>query len=401
MKKLAFLFPALVLFSVTTSAQVKVNRPAPHLDLQAILQGGNNAAIDKLPSTFVVLEFWATWCTPCVRNIPHINELQQKFEGENVQFISISDEPKETIELFLKKRKMNGWAGIDNKGNTFKNYHITGRPATFIIDDKGMVVFQGDPSKVTEELLTNILAGNATGPVKEDEQAKNKLGGFGGGEDPAITANFNMSKMGYLHQEVIRPTVNANLGYCWKNDNGQVGISIIGANISHAVAYLTELTSYHRIINRSSVPDTASWDFIFSRSKGYDMDKGRKELVDLICKTFSVAIKDTDVMQEAFVPVFQSAKKLIYKKDVKEDDPQLKTYQAVSDIFNAVETKTGKIVYYSADADIMIMYLDVFDLGTRYYRMSGDELIAWLQQQGISLQTENKQMKLKVLYSID
>lgn len=399
MKHAIFLFVLSALLSFSSHAQVKDGDPAPRLDLQAILQGGSGASVDKLGSKFVLLEFWATWCTPCVRNIPHLNELQEKFKKKNIQFISVTDETKDHIELFLKKRKMNGWVGIDNNGHTFKSYGIEGRPVTVIINNKGTIVYRGEPTHVTAELLNKILAGNAhaAGTVSKEEKETDKLGGFSGGEDPVVTGNFDMGKMGYLHQEVIRPTVNPGGGYAGRSYKGSIGISIIGADINQVIAYMTDLPTRLRVLNLSSVPDTASWDIIFSRSKGYNMDKAMKELHDLVCRTFSIAIRDTEVVKEILVPQV-TTKKLIKVADVKDDDPQIKTYQVLSSVYCSVERKMNKIVYYGADADEV--YLDVFELGNKYYSMSGAELVAWLEKQGIGFTPGTKRVKLTAVYDV-
>ena len=318
MKQHIFVLFFAVLFAFSAKGQPKLNTRAPRTDFQSILPAGTDTGPGKLDGKFILLEFWATWCTPCVMNIPHLNELQEKFKDRNIVFISVTDEPKEKIEAFMKKRKMNGWVAIDDNGHTFKSYKVSARPATFIIDPEGNVVYMGEPSLVTEDVLNNILSGGSTASIPREPVATGKLGGFGGGEDPVITANFNMQKMGYLLQDVIRPTVRANSGYGWNSHNGSVGISIIGQNITHAVAYINELPTYLRIINRSSVPDTANWDFIFSRSKGYELQKARTELFSLICKTFSIAIKDTEMKTEVLVPSYRSPEKLINKKDIKD-----------------------------------------------------------------------------------
>ena len=60
----------------------------------------------------VVLDFWATWCGPCIAAIPHWNQLATQFRGKPVVFVSVTDENRETIERFLTKKPIEGIVGL-------------------------------------------------------------------------------------------------------------------------------------------------------------------------------------------------------------------------------------------------------------------------------------------------
>ncbi len=83
-----------------------IGSPAPALDVEYWL----NKDQDKFPplkkfeaGKVYVVEFWATWCGPCVASMPHLAELQTKLAGKGVRIISISDEDLETVEKFLER----------------------------------------------------------------------------------------------------------------------------------------------------------------------------------------------------------------------------------------------------------------------------------------------------------
>src|SRR6185503_11931309 len=108
-------------------AAPQVGKPAPELGLEQVLQApaGTEASWEKLKGKVVVLEFWATWCAPCIAAIPHLNELADHFKGKPVQFIAITDEQNKVIEAFLKKRAMRAWIGLDTDKSMFKAYSIS------------------------------------------------------------------------------------------------------------------------------------------------------------------------------------------------------------------------------------------------------------------------------------
>jgi thiol-disulfide isomerase/thioredoxin len=79
---------------------------APALDIEHWVQDGNGKfkPVTKFTNGKVyVIEFWATWCGPCIQSMPHLAKLQSDFADKGVQIVSISDEDLETVEKFLER----------------------------------------------------------------------------------------------------------------------------------------------------------------------------------------------------------------------------------------------------------------------------------------------------------
>ncbi len=122
----------------------------------------NVPADKKLEGKFIVLEFWATWCEPCLRQVKHLNELQSKINDPKIYFISITDEDRNTIEKLLKKVKFNSIVVSDKRQiNSFWNGGLRKLviPFTLLIDDKGVIKWIGDPALLNEKVLSDFVSG--------------------------------------------------------------------------------------------------------------------------------------------------------------------------------------------------------------------------------------------------
>lgn len=132
-------------------AQPVKGTAAPSLNSLTLLQAPSGARADwaSLKGKVVVLEFWATWCSPCVASLPHFNQLVASLDPAKFQFISIDDEDLKAVKTFLTRKKMSGWVGVDASGGVFHAYGVEARPTTFIIDGNGKVVAVTDIESVT------------------------------------------------------------------------------------------------------------------------------------------------------------------------------------------------------------------------------------------------------------
>jgi thiol-disulfide isomerase/thioredoxin len=92
----------------------------------------------QLQGKVVFINFWATWCRPCIEEMPTIIKLQDKLKEENIEFFFASDEELERIETFATKRGMNAnFVRVDNP----EALGIQALPTTYIFDAKGELVF--------------------------------------------------------------------------------------------------------------------------------------------------------------------------------------------------------------------------------------------------------------------
>ncbi len=168
MKKLAaLLLPALLAAACSKPApQARPNfvsrgEPAPQLTLSGLLNAPVRElkSLEELKDKVVVLEFWATWCEPCVENIPHINELAEKFKDKPVVFISVTDESADDVSEFMKRMPLKSWVAPDAPASVFKSYRVFGLPHTVLIGRDLKVAAITYPTSVTEAVINDMLDG--------------------------------------------------------------------------------------------------------------------------------------------------------------------------------------------------------------------------------------------------
>lgn len=138
----------------------KVGEAPPPLALSDVVQGAAMGDItwQKLRGKVVVLEFWNTRCMPCVRAIPHLNELVDEFSSKGVVFLGISDDNRDSLNAFLKRKPIKGWLALDRAFNPTRTaFDVIGIPHTVIIDATGKIAAITHPTKVSALHLQEIL----------------------------------------------------------------------------------------------------------------------------------------------------------------------------------------------------------------------------------------------------
>ena len=122
---------------------------------------GQRITLDSLAGKVVLIDFWATWCGPCVEALPHMQSIARKFNGEPLVMLSISlDSDEAKWKSFVEKNKMT-WLQVRDggiNGAVSKRFGVTAIPATFTIDADGVLEDQHVGDASIEGKLKKLLA---------------------------------------------------------------------------------------------------------------------------------------------------------------------------------------------------------------------------------------------------
>ena len=144
---------------------ILTGKPSPQFYDYENHAGGTNSLNDFL-GKYIYIDVWATWCGPCIREIPSFEAIQKKFKENNISFLSISIDEKDgkvyNYDKWVQYVKENNLSGVhlfaDNAWNSefIKAYNINSIPRYLLLDIDGTIITSDAPRPSDSELSHNL-----------------------------------------------------------------------------------------------------------------------------------------------------------------------------------------------------------------------------------------------------
>lgn len=224
----------------------EIGDKAPALQIAKWVKGDAVDVTKADGKSVYVVEFWATWCGPCIRGIPDLTELQKQMKDKNVTIVGVSIDDQRTVKdvkPFVTKQgdRMGYTVAIDKDDATAKGYMeafgVNGIPHAFVVDQKGRIAWHGHPMEGLEKVVAHVVAGTY------DEKAKKQIA------DALAHEQAEFQKVAQLYQEYFQLATSTGKD----KDAMKIGRELVSKGAQHADmlnAFAWQILTDDTIVNR-------------------------------------------------------------------------------------------------------------------------------------------------------
>lgn len=168
MKRLFSIAVALLLAEGAHAASFVARPATPAPELMASDLAGDPKTLADYRGKVVLLNFWASWCPPCLREMPSMERLRVKMAGRPLAIVALdSAETREEVNVYLSRMKLGFPVLLDPDGSNTQRWKVFALPTTFLLDAEGRVRYvltgptewdEGEALQVIESLLGELPA---------------------------------------------------------------------------------------------------------------------------------------------------------------------------------------------------------------------------------------------------
>ena len=162
MKRLRWLAFVAALSATPAALALAVGDPAPPLALPD--GAGQQVELAKLRGSVVFVDFWASWCGPCKRSFPWMNEMSRKYASKGLQVVAINvDKKRDDADRFLKALPAEFTVLYDAAGSSPAAWQVKSMPSSYLVDASGRIAwvengFRDERKAELEERIRSAIA---------------------------------------------------------------------------------------------------------------------------------------------------------------------------------------------------------------------------------------------------
>ncbi len=237
---------------------------------------------NELNKPLVVLDFWATWCGPCIQAMPQTERAVSQFD-DDVLLMYLSNEPSLTVNKFMEKKGLHFISAVDTQARSSDYFEISNLPSTLILNSDGDKIWDGHPTEVTPELLSRLVRkhkGTSVNTARfyiDSPKEEVKEIHFDTYQAKGISIDFTTSNSASYFMEDLKPEFYFN------------------GDLPSLVAYIYDLPA------KNVMNESVNGDFYTLQCTYEDREKFKKALEKFIKKELHIDLVKDAKMQNTFV----------------------------------------------------------------------------------------------------
>lgn len=123
--------------------------------LRTVDMAGKEFDLSKLKGKVILVDFWATWCPPCLKEIPKLQKMHNAMHGKGFEIVGVANNSKDDLAEFFESNSKVPWATIADADNSVSSdFNVQKWPTTILIDRKGKLLGKDLPA---EDIVNKIL----------------------------------------------------------------------------------------------------------------------------------------------------------------------------------------------------------------------------------------------------
>lgn len=153
----------LLLMAIPCQAHFEGNTPPPACNLYQ-MDGARMPDWQSMQGKVIYIDFWASWCPPCIKSFPFMNQLTADFHEQGLKVIGVNLDEKQTdADVFLQKMPPQFTVVFDRDKHCAADFNVIAMPSTYIIDKRGYIRhihrgFRPGETELVRELIKALLA---------------------------------------------------------------------------------------------------------------------------------------------------------------------------------------------------------------------------------------------------